>query len=261
MLDAAGSAGRAAQPEDQRRGSGDDPARPAGEPSERASQRHRHHRDHDPTPPHDLELTARRRRIADAVPGFFPPAELAALVAAAERAPAGGGWLVELGAYCGRSTIALGSVAADRGLYLLSVDHHRGSIEQRPPFPWADPRVRDGDLGTIDSLGTLRDALRLAALEEVVVAWVGTNLALASWARPLAGLVLIDGGHDALNAHLDLELARSLLVPGGLLCIHDVYEDPRDGGQAPWRVLVAALHLGFQLVARHGSLAVLEAGR
>ncbi|ACU53459.1 hypothetical protein Afer_0492 [Acidimicrobium ferrooxidans DSM 10331] len=229
---------------------------PAGAP-EGAAGRQRHERDDDPAKLHaDQPRRDGPAALADLLPGFFPADELRALIEAARVAPRAGGWLVELGSYCGRSTVRLGSVARERGLRLLAVDHHRGSIEMRPPFPWADPRLLDGDLGSPDSLGTLRDALALADLERHVTLWVGDGRGLIDLVRPVAGFVLVDGGHDARSCHLDLELARRFLVPGGLLAVHDVFEDPADGGQAPWRMLTAALHLGFDLVERTGSLAI-----
>jgi len=195
--------------------------------------------------------------LAEAVPGFFPDVELDALEAAAHSSPRASGYLVEIGAYCGRSTLVLAAVAAERGMRLISIDHHRASTEMRPPFPWADPRLLDHDLSEVDSLGVARDALWLAGLEASTITVIAESRALVDLVRPVAGFVLIDGGHDARSAHLDLELARVVLAPGGVLAIHDVFENPALGGQAPWRMTIAAEHLGFRRREQIGSLALL----
>ena len=57
----------------------------------------------------------------------------------------------------------------------------------------------------------------------------------AHWATPL-GLVFIDGGHAFDVALADYEGWARFVVPGGLLVFHDVFEDPADGGQAPFEV-------------------------
>jgi hypothetical protein len=45
---------------------------------------------------------------------------------------------------------------------------------------------------------------------------------------------------------------------GGLLAIHDVFEDPADGGQAPFHVWKRAVRDGFEPVSTTGSLRVLR---
>jgi MMP 1-O-methyltransferase len=46
---------------------------------------------------------------------------------------------------------------------------------------------------------------------------------------------------------------------GGALAIHDVFPDPADGGQAPYRIFQRAMASGaFTPVRVHGSLRVLE---
>ena len=49
------------------------------------------------------------------------------------------------------------------------------------------------------------------------------------------------------------------MTRGGALAIHDVFPDPADGGQAPYRIYQRALASGeFSEVAVHGSLRVLK---
>ena len=70
------------------------------------------------------------RRHALAATGFMPPDEGDALYDAALRlrssnvkAP-----IVEVGSYCGRSTVWLGAAARELGTVVFAVDHHRGKI-------------------------------------------------------------------------------------------------------------------------------------
>ena len=46
------------------------------------------------------------------------------------------------------------------------------------------------------------------------------------------------------------------VVPGGVLAFHDVFEDPADGGQAPFHVWQRAVADGFTPVSTTGSLRV-----
>jgi hypothetical protein len=48
-------------------------------------------------------------------------------------------------------------------------------------------------------------------------------------------------------------------VSGGLLVFHDVFEDPADGGQAPFEVWKRAVADGFTPDSEVGSLRVLRA--
>ena len=52
------------------------------------------------------------------------------------------------------------------------------------------------------------------------------------------------------------------MAPGGALTIHDVFPDPADGGQAPYRIYQRALNSGaFTEVPGEGSLRLLERTR
>ena len=68
----------------------------------------------------------------EAAKGFMPREEGLALYAAATEAAALGLPLLEVGTYCGRSTILLADAARGAGVSAITVDHHRGSEEQQP---------------------------------------------------------------------------------------------------------------------------------
>jgi len=187
----------------------------------------------------------------------MPEDEGAALYEAGLRA-ARLGPLLEIGSYCGKSAIYLGAAARAAGTVLFSVDHHRGSEEQQPGQDYFDPRLLGSD-GRVDTLPTFRRTLAAAGLESVVIAVVGDSATVAAhWATRL-GLVFIDGGHSESAAQGDYEGWARFLCPGGLLAIHDVFDSPARGGQAPLHVLRRANASGhFREVSAVGSLRVLR---
>ena len=201
------------------------------------------------------------RAAAEAAPGFMPADEGLALYEAAARA-AEIGDLLEIGTYCGKSTIYLAAAAAaattaDR--VVITVDHHRGSEEQQPGWEYHDPNLVDPQIGLMDTLPTMRRTLHAAGVEDRVIAVVGRSPAVARvWNTPV-GLVFIDGGHTDEHAQNDYEGWAPHIAPGGRLVIHDVFPNPEDGGQAPYRVYLRALESGdFDEESVTGSLRVLR---
>ncbi len=193
--------------------------------------------------------------------GFMPLDEGLALHAAAVEAGRLGLPLLEIGSYCGRSTLLLADAARAAGTVVVTVDHHRGSEEQQPGWEYHDPELVDPTSGLMDTLPFLRSTVHRAGLEEWVVAVVGSSpvAAAAFGAGPRFGLVFVDGGHTDEHAGADYEGWVPQLAPGGLLVIHDVFEDPADGGQAPLRVWRRAVESGeFSRLSVTGSLRVLR---
>ena len=192
----------------------------------------------------------------------MPDTEGDALAAAARMAweTCPGAPIVEVGSYCGRSTLWLGSVALERDGIVVTVDHHRGSAETQPGWEHHDPEVVDERVGLMDTLPFLRATLHDAGLEEHVIAVVGRSAAVAAiWSTP-AAMVFIDGGHGEEPAIADREGWVRHIAPGGLLAIHDVFPDPADGGRPPYEcIYLPVLASGeFTEVSATGSLRVLQ---
>ncbi|MFF9566234.1 class I SAM-dependent methyltransferase [Streptomyces sp. NPDC014685] len=194
-----------------------------------------------------------------AAKGFMPVGEGLALYRAAVEAAALGLPILEVGTYCGRSTVLLADVARAAGVTALTVDHHRGSEEQQPGWEYHDPTVVDPEVGRMDTLPTFRRTLHAAGLEDHVVALVGRSPQVAAvWGGQL-GFVFIDGGHTDEHANADYEGWAPHVAEGGLLVIHDVFPDPAHGGQAPYRIYLRALESGaFTEVSVTDSLRVLR---
>jgi predicted O-methyltransferase YrrM len=186
------------------------------------------------------------KRVWDAfveADGFMPQDEARALYAAAVDG-ARVGPLVEIGTYLGKSAILLTDAARRHGRKLVTIDHHRGSEEHQPGWEYHDAGLVDPDVGLIDTLRGARRTLALAGVERDVIMIVGRSPEVAAlWNTPL-GFVFIDGGHTDEAAQADYEAWTPHVAPAGLLAIHDVFPNPADGGQAPYRIYMRALESG-----------------
>lgn len=200
----------------------------------------------------------RLRAVARAAKGFMPDEEGLALFEAGRRA-ARIGPLLEVGSYCGKSAVYLGAAASEAGTALFSVDHHRGSEENQAGWEHHDPEVVDATTGRMDTLPFFRRTLERAGLEATVVGVVGDSPTVARHWGTALGLLFIDGGHAPDVAAADYDAWVPFVAPGGLLAIHDVFEDPADGGQGPFRIWQRAIDSdGFEPDERRGSLRVVR---
>jgi MMP 1-O-methyltransferase len=204
-----------------------------------------------------MQIPDSLRQAAESARGFMPAAEGQALFDAAAHYAALGP-VAEIGTYCGKSTIYLAAAARQAGQLVVTVDHHRGSEEIQPGWEHHDPELVDAT-GRMDSLPFFRAALAAAGLEEHVIAVVGASADVARlWRSPL-GLLFIDGGHSEVHVVTDYQGWAPWVVHGGALAFHDVFPDPADGGQAPYRMYRRALASGaFKEVSVTGSLRVLQ---
>ncbi|BAL89725.1 hypothetical protein AMIS_45050 [Actinoplanes missouriensis 431] len=205
----------------------------------------------------DRMLDADLLTAAAAAPGFMPPDEGLALAEAAHAAPAGP--ILEVGSYLGKSTLYLAAAARPRRTTVVTVDHHRGSEEHQPGWEYHDATLVDPAVGLIDTLPGFRSTIAKAGAEDVVVAVVARAEDFARlWATPLAFLFL-DGSHTDESAQRDLASWAPHLAAGGVLAIHDVFPDPADGGQAPYRIYRRALESGaYSELSGRGSLRLLR---
>ncbi len=180
----------------------------------------------------------------ESIKGFLDPVEGEALYAFALEASTHGPAL-EVGSYCGKSTVYLGTACRANGAVLYSVDHHRGSEEHQPGEEYHDSELYDADEGLMDSFRYFRRTLARAELEDTVVPIVAPSvLAGRDWATPLS-LVFIDGGHSRESALADFRAWSGHVIGGGYLLIHDIFPDPADGGQAPYEIYRSALDSGL----------------
>lgn len=180
----------------------------------------------------------------DQVKGFLAEDEASALY---EHALEMGrkGPILEIGSYCGKSTVYLGCACKEVGGILYALDHHRGSEEHQLGEEYHDADLYDADAGLMDSFKEFRKNMRAADLEETVVPIVSSSkVAARMWATPLS-MVFIDGGHSLEAAMTDYRSWTSHIQLGGILAIHDNFPNPADGGQAPYEIYKLAKASGL----------------
>jgi predicted O-methyltransferase YrrM len=192
------------------------------------------------------------------VKGFLDEEEGHCLYKIARKASRLGPCL-EIGSYCGKSTIYIGTACKTNGGIMYSIDHHRGSEEQQPGQAYFDPELFEPKTGRVDTFQEFRKTLEKAGLENTVVAMVcRSDVAARLWQASLA-MVFIDGGHTAEAAITDYGCWARHIVPGGYLLIHDIFKDPADGGQAPHDIYNLALSSGkFKRLPQIKTLGVLQ---
>lgn len=207
-------------------------------------------------------MDRRLLRLAEAARGFMPRDEGLALYEAALAATRSvpGAPIVEVGTYCGKSSIYLGAAAREQGAVVVTIDHHRGSEENQPGWEHHEADLVDPDIGVMDTLPLFRRAIFEAGLEDVVTAVVGDSPTVAGWWSTPAAMVFIDGGHGEEPADSDYRCWSPAVAPGGLLAIHDVFADPDEGGRPPYeRIYLPAMRSGrFDEERAVGSLRVLR---
>ncbi|MFT3900923.1 MAG: class I SAM-dependent methyltransferase [Gordonia sp. (in: high G+C Gram-positive bacteria)] len=207
-------------------------------------------------------LSRARLDVADQAPGFLPLDEALALHEAAGSflsQPDSVGLGVEIGTYCGKSTVFLGAMAEAHDALLATVDHHRGSEEHQPGWEYHDTSLVDPHAGTLDTSARFRRTMWDAGLEKTVVGVIASStMGARMWGREV-DFVFIDGGHSMEAAQNDFDGWSPFVRVGGGLFIHDVFPDPADGGRPPYEIYRQALDGGlFEEVSATGSLRVLR---
>lgn len=192
------------------------------------------------------------------VKGFLDEAEARRLYAmtleASKLAPC-----LEIGSYCGKSAIFLGSACRENNAVLFSIDHHTGSEEQQPGQEYFDPDLLDHETGKIDTFRLFRKTIDDFDLSNTVVPIIGRSEVVGSaWTTKL-GLVFIDGSHAYESVLKDYQIWSKHVLPGGYLAFHDIFPDPAQGGQAPYLVYQQAVASGeYNVLPLFKSLGVLE---
>ncbi len=195
------------------------------------------------TEPKPATMDPKAQEAALACKGFLDEQEGLRLFELAHQS-ASLGPVLEIGSYCGKSSVYLGEGVRQAGGLLICLDHHRGSEEHQPGEEYHDPDLYDAEAGMMDSLFELRRTVRRAGLEETALLLVARSRAAADvWSTPL-GMVFIDGGHSRQAAQEDYAGWAPKVAPGGILAIHDLFPDPNQGGQAPIEIYRQALDSG-----------------
>lgn len=162
------------------------------------------------------------------------------------------GPIVEIGSYCGKSTVYLAAGAAETGNVVVAVDHHRGNPEMRFGYDCHDPDVIDPFLDAHDTLLHLRRTIRQAGVDEhVMIIAASSAVAGRFWATPI-GMLFIDGDHSYAGCHRDYAMWVPNIADGGTLVFHDATIPDID------RVAAEAAADGFTIVGDVGCMRIMR---
>jgi len=154
--------------------------------------------------------------------GFLLPVEGYALLRLAAEG-SGVGAIVEIGSFMGRSTcwLATGSKSVYREK-VVAIDHFRGSPEHQPGAAMAA-----AVLGTEGStFAAFQENIQRAGIADYVTPICKSSEdAARAWSGPIR-LLFIDGDHSYESVSRDFALWSPFVVPGGLVCLHDVGNSP-----------------------------------
>jgi predicted O-methyltransferase YrrM len=180
----------------------------------------------------------------DKVKGFLDEREANCLYQLALQAGKNGPCL-EIGSYCGKSSVYLGTACKKNCTVLFSIDHHSGSEEQQPGEEYFDSDLFDKETGKIDTLKFFRKTIADFDLEDTVIPIIGRSETIGRvWETPLS-LIFIDGSHAYESVLSDYNIWAKNLISGGYLLFHDIFPDPAKGGQAPYLVYQKAVSSGL----------------
>lgn len=156
------------------------------------------------------DVVERALKLSRGVPGFLGDNEARFLALLAACTPADG-LIVEIGSFKGKSTVLLGSVAAQCGLgRIVAIDPHTS------PSP-TDPGLPPGT----SSFEEFSAALGSAKLEgQVEVHRTFSREVAKGWDRPIR-LLWIDGEHTYKGAKEDFDMFSPFLASGGVVALHD----------------------------------------
>jgi predicted O-methyltransferase YrrM len=181
--------------------------------------------------------------------GFMPSHEGLALTKWAEEFSHYGPAL-EIGTFGAKSTLYIAAGSSILNQLVYTIDHHSGSEEHQLGEEYFDPEIYDEKLGRVNTVPLMQSNLQqFDESKWIVPILANANSVAPSWSTEL-GLLFIDGSHTEISAMNDYDNWRSKLHSKGALVIHDIYEKPEDGGQAPYLIYQKALEEGFQLYER-----------
>ena len=192
------------------------------------------------------------------VKGFLDPIEGEALYSYTKEYTKEGDAL-EIGSYCGKSAVYIGSAVKENNQKLYSIDHHKGSEEQQPGEEFFDADLLNKEGNGIDTLPYFLNTINSSKLKKIVIPVISSSEEAYQDLKINFSMIFIDGGHSEEAAQNDYRLWSRRLNPGGLLAIHDVFPNPKDGGRPPYNIYLKAIESGhFEEIEMIKSLSLLR---
>ena len=191
----------------------------------------------------------------DNLKGFMPKHEGIALTKWSEKFSSIGP-IMEIGSYCGKSAIYLSKGAILNDQLVYTIDHHFGSEEHQIKEEYFDSEIFDYKNQRVNTLPLLIKNINKIQVKNIVPI-VSNSVDIASKWNAKLGMVFIDGGHSFKAANDDYESWNIKIKQNGALVIHDIFENPDEGGQAPFEIFQKALKNNFEVYERVDTLACL----
>jgi hypothetical protein len=121
--------------------------------------------------------------------------------------------IVEVGSYCGRSTVVLGSAARlfGQGARVYAIDPHEGEV--------TDPDTHSGVRTERPTFDRFRSNIEAAGVDAVVEV-IRQRSFDVPWQAPIA-LLFVDGLHDYVNVARDMHHFEPYLCDGAFVVFHD----------------------------------------
>ena len=191
----------------------------------------------------------------DNLKGFMPKHEGIALTKWSEKFSSIGP-IMEIGSYCGKSAIYLSKGAILNDQLVYTIDHHFGSEEHQIKEEYFDSEIFDYKNQRVNTLPLLIKNINKIQVKNIVPV-VSNSVDIASKWNAKLGMVFIDGGHSFKAANNDYVSWSTKIKKNGALVIHDIFENPDEGGQAPFEIFQKALKNNFEVYERVDTLACL----
>lgn len=192
------------------------------------------------------------------IKGFMPTNEGKALLKWAEKF-SNFGPILEIGTYCGKSSLYLALGAQKTEQYVFTIDHHQGSEEHQLNEEYFDNEIYDFSKKRVNTFPLLIKNINKLNVKNIVPIVSESKNSSFNWKTNL-GMLFIDGGHSFESANNDYECWESKIAEGGCLAIHDIFEDPNDGGQAPFHIFQKALRNNYKVYEQVDTLVCLIKG-
>ena len=146
------------------------------------------------------------------------------------------GPILEIGTYCGKSAINFAEAAKKYDALVFTVDHHTGSEEHQLGEEYHDDELFDKRLNKFNTLPEFLKNIALYKKNEFIIPILEESKKAAKRFFEEISLLFIDGGHAKETAFDDYYAWKDKICSGGLLIIHDVFPNPKDGGRPPFEI-------------------------
>ncbi len=146
------------------------------------------------------------------------------------------GSVLEIGTYCGKSTLNFALIAKKIDGLIYTIDHHTGSEEHQLGEEYHDEDLYDKRLKKFNTLPEFLKNLRSSNLGRFIIPIISKSSDASNTFSESISLLFIDGGHSLEAALCDYNSWKDKICSGGLLVIHDVFPNPQDGGRPPFEI-------------------------